>query len=58
MAQFVVAKFDTVCAADAAAPGLEATKIPSAVSRHRPSGAVHEGPNSATECPVLTGHGG
>jgi len=36
MAQFVVAKFDTVSAADAAAQDLEAAMIPSAVSRHRP----------------------
>jgi hypothetical protein len=54
MAQFVVAKFDTASAADAAAQDLEAAMIPSAVSRRHPSGAVHQDPTSATECTVLT----
>jgi hypothetical protein len=54
LAQFVVARFGTASAADAAAQDLEAAMIPSAGSRRHPSGALHHGPGSGTECTVLT----
>jgi hypothetical protein len=53
MAQFVVAKFDTASAADAAAQDPEAAMIPSAASQRHRSGAVHQGRTGATECTVL-----
>ena len=54
MAQFVVAKFDTASAADAAAQDLEAAMIPSAVSQRHASGAVPRDPASVMDCTVLT----
>jgi hypothetical protein len=51
MAQFVVAKFNTASAANAAAQDLEAAMIPSAVTQRHPDSAAHQDPAGAT---VLT----
>ena len=54
MAQFVVAKFATASAADAAAQDLHAAMIPSAVTQRHPGRLVQRDPPDAVECTVLT----
>ena len=54
MAQFVVAKFATASAADAAAQDLHAAMIPSVVTQRHPSSQVQRDPANMVDCTVLT----